>query len=281
MRMFKFAVVCFALAVLTAGCDEDETAMGPVKMPKKESTWVRTEKVETTKEEVFSGKKRSPADIPIDENLAKELQQVKSSGNQIRVTDGKTCLARVAVLDKKRTAVQHAGGAWNAFERNPGLKLYSMNGMQLDSHINKVVFALNHLCRTAKGVPLNEMAATISKKIEEKGEEAVKQEFAELREDKTDVKNWIEYAEFAKANETREVSYETIEKLVDWSAPLIGLYEDLSKRTVDDNSAPSFLSDAVTLLHVLKKFLSGDPSMIMALREDTAVPFEDLQKGDI
>ena len=39
-------------------CGISEEAKGPVIQPKKEATWVRTEKVKTTKEEVFSDKKK-------------------------------------------------------------------------------------------------------------------------------------------------------------------------------------------------------------------------------
>ena len=48
----------FVLVGFLYGCGTSEEAKGPVIQPKKEATWVRTEKVKTTKEEVFSGKKK-------------------------------------------------------------------------------------------------------------------------------------------------------------------------------------------------------------------------------
>jgi len=59
--MIRFAIFTsylISIAVLFA-CDGAEEAKGPVIQPKKEATWVRTEKVQTTKEEVFSDNKES------------------------------------------------------------------------------------------------------------------------------------------------------------------------------------------------------------------------------
>ena len=43
----------FVLVGFLYGCGTSEEAKGPVIQPKKEATWVRTEKVKTNKEEVF------------------------------------------------------------------------------------------------------------------------------------------------------------------------------------------------------------------------------------
>jgi len=58
--MIRFAIFMGYLVSMTVlfACDGAEKAKGPVIQPKKEATWVRTEKVQTTKEEVFSGAKK-------------------------------------------------------------------------------------------------------------------------------------------------------------------------------------------------------------------------------
>ena len=115
---------------------------GPVIQPKKEATWVRTEKVRTTKEEVFSGKKNVLAEIPINVALEERIVNNKYT-DPIIVSDKASCHTRLNPLDERRTAIQKAGGMWHAFERNSNSKPYSFHGMQLDSITNKIFFSLS------------------------------------------------------------------------------------------------------------------------------------------
>ena len=66
-------------------------------------------------------------------------------------------------------------------------------------------------------------------------------------------------------------------RVVNWKSRYAELFDQQDKQQLRYKKKQALLStalsDAVTLLHVLKKFLSGDPTMVMALREDTAVPF--------
>ena len=165
MNIFLFQI--FILVGLLSSCNGVEDAKGPVIQPKKEATWVRTEKVRTTKEEVFSGKKRNLAEVPINTSLAKRLVTEKS--NLKLVIDKASCLDRLNLLDLRRTVIQKAGGMWHIFERNENLKPYSFNGMQLDSNTNKMIFGIRHLCKTSRGVPLNGLAIELSKLIKVNG----------------------------------------------------------------------------------------------------------------
>ena len=60
---------------------------------------------------------------------------------------------------------------------------------------------------------------------------------------------------------------------------VIDLYEELAKRPVDKKSMNAFLSDSFTLLEVLKEFIHTDKIMVMALNEDTQVPFHRKDQG--
>ena len=150
-----------------SACDSAEEVRGPVIQPKKEATWVRTKKVRTTKEEVFSGEKKILAEVPLNVSLAEKLRIAPTNEklDSIVVTDKVSCLNRFNPLDVKRTAIQKAGGMWHAFERNMDSKPYSFNGMQLDSNINKMFFSLKYLCQTLQGVPLNDLAIKLNKLI--------------------------------------------------------------------------------------------------------------------
>ena len=131
-----FTVYLMSMTVLF-GCDGGQEVKGPVIQPKKESTWVRTEKVQTTKEEVFSTSKKELAKIPINPSIIEKILTKKFSS--VEAIDKTSCLDRFESLDLRRTLVQKLGGMWGAFERNEGSKSYSFHGMQLDSNINKII----------------------------------------------------------------------------------------------------------------------------------------------
>ena len=204
----------------------------------------------------------------------KRLTVSKLSGIKNSVADVKSCLALFKPLDIKRTAVQKAGGVWHAFERSPEVRSYSENAMQIDSAINKLIASLRHLCNTAKGLPQDSISQVISKKIAVKGKEAVAEEFRDLGEPEEDIAIWLEYADYWKKNEKRNLDYKLIEGLMVRVKPLIGFYEELAKRQVDDNTKQNFLSDAVTLLEAMKKISSTDEYLVLALKEDRDAPYE-------
>ena len=125
--MIRFAIFMGYLVSMTVlfACDGAEKAKGPVIQPKKEATWVRTEKVQTTKEEVFSGAKEILAEIPLNTSLVAKITAKKS--DSVVTIDKVSCLDRLGSLDLRRTLVQKHGGMWGAFERNVGSKPYSFH----------------------------------------------------------------------------------------------------------------------------------------------------------
>ena len=258
-------------AWLLFACGGAEEAKGPVIQPKKEATWVRTEKVQTTKEGVFSGAKKILAEIPINTSLAKKIATEKTSSTV--VTDKVSCLARLDPLDLRRTVVQKSGGMWRAFERNAGSKPYSFNGMQLDSNTNKMVFGLRHLCQTSEGVPLNEVAIEFSKLIQVHGREETKKILSARGEHPEDIEKFLNYEKFARKISERKIDFKMIGPRLGRAERLIDLYEELSKRSIDEKSINAFLSDSVTLLKVMNEFIKTDQIMALALNEDAMVPY--------
>ena len=275
MRLFVFRFVIFAgylfLVGFLSACDVAEEAKGPVIQPKKEATWVRTEKVQKTKEEVFSGEKKILEEVPINASMAEKLATEKS--DLIVVTDKISCLTRLNPLDLGRTAIQKAGGMWHAFERNTDSKIYSFNGMQLDSNINKMIFGLKYLCQTSQGVPLNNLAIELNKLIKVHGREKTEKLLITRGEHPEDVKELLDYEEFARKISARKVDFKMIGPRFGRAERLMDLYEDLFTRPVDEKSMHAFLSDSVTLLKVLNEFIKMDQVMAMALKEDTLVPY--------
>lgn len=268
-------LLTIVMAALPA-CAEEVQEEPRVQLPPREHTWVRKETVKKTTGVFSSAQDESRPAIPVNEALAKKLTQIKSLKGQGSVKDTASCLSLLKPLDSKRTAVQEAGGMWGAFERSSEVRVYSENGMQIDSRINKLIFALRHLCKTAKGLQQNNIARVISGKVSQKGKEAVIEEFIGLGKAPKDIDIWLEYADYWQKNQKRDIDYKSIEGLMAKSTPLIDLYEELTIRQVDANNEQGFLSDAVTLLETLKKLSSTDEHILLALKEEKDAPYENL-----
>ena len=270
--MLKGMYAGFVLLLLAA-CGSDQTADEPLRLPEREKTWVKTEQVDTTKDAALASKEGDTINIPVNEDLRERLIESRGPAPKTPIKDTATCMALLDPLDKTRMFVQREGGAWSMFERSELIKPYSNNGMQIDSNMNKLVFSLQHLCRTAKGVPQNALALKVNSLIDKMGKEQTREHFIEeVGEAPADVELWLNHAEFSKKNTTRKVPYTEIQELILKTQPLIVLYEDLLKRKVDESNKDKFLSDSVTLLAVIKDRLAQEPRVIMAMKEDTEAP---------
>ena len=271
--MIRFAILTGYLVSVTVlfACGGAEEGKGPVIQPKKEATWVRTEKVQTTTEKIFSSAEKKLAEIPINTSLVAKITTKKPG--LIVTTDVVSCLDRLESLDLRRTLVQKFGGMWGAFERNVDSKPYSFYGMQLDSNVNKMVFSLRYLCQTSEGVPLNNVAIEFKKLMQDHGREEAIKILLSRGEHPEDIEVFLNYEEFARKIRERKIDFKVINPRLDQAERLIDLYEELSNKSIDEQSADTFLSNSVTLLKVMNEFLQTDQIMVMALNEDGLVPY--------
>ena len=271
--MIRFAILTGYLVSVTVlfACGGAEEGKGPVIQPKKEATWVRTEKVQTTTEEIFSSAEKKLAEIPINTSLVAKITSEKPG--LIVTTDVVSCLDRLESLDLRRTLVQKFGGMWGAFERNVDSKPYSFYGMQLDSNVNKMVFSLKYLCQTSEGVPLNNVAIEFKKLMQDHGREEAIKILLSRGEHPEDIEVFLNYEEFARKIRERKIDFKVISPRLDQAERLIDLYEELSNKSIDEQSTDTFLSNSVTLLKVMNEFLQTDQMMVMALNEDGLVPY--------
>jgi len=276
--MIRFAILTGYLVSVTVlfACGGAEEGKGPVIQPKKEATWVRTEKVQTTTEEIFSNAEKKLAEIPINTSLVAKITTKKPG--LIVTTDVVSCLDRLESLDLRRTLVQKFGGMWGAFERNVGSKPYSFYGMQLDSNVNKIVFSLRYLCQTSEGVPLNNVAIEFKKLMQDHGREEAVKILLSRGEHPEDIEVFLNYEEFARKIRERKIDFKVINPRLDQAELLIDLYEELSNKSIDEQSTDTFLSNSVTLLKVMNEFLQKDQMMVMALNEDGLVPYHHIDQ---
>ena len=270
IRIIFLTIHLMSMTILFA-CSSPEESKGPVIQPKKEATWVRTEKVQKTKEEILSREKTQLAEIPINISL---IEKITTKKNDLVVTLNKvSCLTRSDSLDLRRTRVQKLGGMWNAFERNIALKPYSFYGMQLDSNLNKIVFSLRYLCQTSEGVPLNKVAIEFKKMMQDYGREETTKILISRGEHPKDIERFLNYEKFASKIKERKIDFKEISPRLDQAERIVDLYEQLSKNLIDEKSINIFLTNSVTLLKVMKEFINKDQVMVMALNEDKLVPY--------
>jgi len=237
-----------------------------------EKTWIRTKQMATPRDSNLEPQNSAANKIPVNRGLLKKLN-ASGPAPKTAVRDAESCLALLKPLDKTRKAVQREGGAWSMFERSALIRPHSNNGMQIDSNLNKLVFALRHLCKTAHGVPLNPLALGVNEVVKKMGKAKAREYLIEVEgEAPKDVDLWLEYTEFANKNATRKVSYREIQALIQKTAPLMNLYMDLENRKVNESNKDVFLSDSLTLLTAIKSRLTDEPSVAMAMKEDVQAP---------
>jgi len=269
--IFSFMVA----GVLVMSCSPEAAQEEPMQMPFKENTWVRKETLTKSRDNGFS-KGAALAPLPVDAKLANKLKTVSTSN----VSNEENCLVKASEIDKRRTVVQKRGGAWHAFEKVAEAKKYSDYGMQIDSQLNRLVFSLKHICRGAQGMPLDGWGRKKVEELEKYGKEKMRQNYIELGNTPADVDIWISYAERAIESRKRNIPFSEIGESISRTENLVGLYEDLSLRKVDEGSLNSFFSDASTLLDVINHSLQSDPRVALAIEEDNLLPIDDSGLGN-
>ena len=257
-------------------CSPEAAQDEPMQMPFKENTWVRKEEIKKTKSFMFStGEKLA---LPIDDRLIKKLNTISTSNSSINSEE--ECLSQANALDKRRMVVQKRGGAWHVFERVAEAKIYSDYGMQIDSQLNRLVFSLKHICRGAKGMPLDAWGTNKVEELKKYGKEKMRKVYIDLGNPPADVDIWVAYAERALESRKRNIPYSEIGESILRTENLVNLYEELSLRKVDEASLNTFYSDASTLLDVIKNSLKSDPRVVLAIEEDNLLPIDDNGLGN-
>ena len=276
MKHLRIIFCVIVAGVLVMSCSPEAAQDGPMQMPFKENTWVRKEEVKKTKSTTFStGEKLA---LPIDDRLVKKLNTISTSSSSIN-SEGE-CLSQANALDKRRMVVQKRGGAWHVFERIAEAKNYSDYGMQIDSQLNRLVFSLTHICRGAKGMPLDAWGTNKVEELKRYGKEKMRKSYIDLGNPPADVDIWVAYAERALESRKRNIPYSEIGESILRTENLVNLYEELSLRKVDEASLNSLYSDASTLLSVINDRLKSDPRVALAIEEDNLLPIDDNGLGN-
>jgi len=189
------------------------------------------------------------------------------------------CHQLVAPLIKANDSIAFNGGLWGYFEKDPFLRKYSTQAVQLDSRINKVFFLLNYLCETKNGIPFNDLATYISRSIASKGEPAFKEELIILGKTSKQIKNWFNFFKFAQSHRLRTLNSSTIRATINKAIPLINNYVSLEKNIKQSKQSKDILENAGVLRIKIDGFLSNDPYITQALDEISHVPYWDINES--
>jgi hypothetical protein len=190
-----------------------------------------------------------------------------------------SCLSLVKPLDEKRKEVGLAGGMWGIFARTPALDGHSKDAVKLDSNINKLIETLVYLCETKSGVPFNELAIFVTRKIKELGADQFKQEQILLGKPRKDVEDWLEYSKVAQANQKRVLEFDKIKFSIQSAGIFIDRYWKMFSDYKNKDADLPILPATVGLNQEIDDFMTTDPYMALALFEDSQIPYWDIDEN--
>jgi len=189
------------------------------------------------------------------------------------------CHELVVPLIKASDRIALNGGLWGYFEKDPILRKYSTQAVQIDSRINKVFFLLNYLCETKNGIPFNDLASYISRSIAEKGEPAFKAELTIFGKTSKQIKGWFDFFKFAQSHRFRTLNSSIIRTTINRAIPLINNYTSLEKNINQSIQSKVILKNTAALRDKIDRFLSSDPYITQALDEISHVPYWDTNES--
>ena len=212
-------------------------------------------------------------------NIFMILQSILLTSFVSTVFASPSCHELVAPLIKTNDSIALNGGLWGYFEKDPFLRKYSTQAIQLDSRINKVFFLLNYLCKTRNGIPFNDLATYISRSIADKGLPAFKAELIILGKTSKQIKIWFDFFKYAQSHRLRTLNSSTIRATINRAIPLINNYTNLEKNINQSKQSKVILKNAEVLRIKIDRFLSSDPYITQALDEISHVPYWDINES--
>ncbi len=190
----------------------------------------------------------------------------------------KQCRHQLSPLEKTKNAVIESGGMWALFERSKNLRAMSSKAVQLDSKVQQLVWLLDYLCATLKGVPLNDLATYVTQSLKEKSKTEFKKELLILGKSESEIKIWFAFSDISLNNEHRKLKGETIYQSIQKALPLLHKYQALAEK-VKQSPEKSHLQSVDDLYREIVQLGSSDPYLAQALLETSQVPHWDIDES--
>ncbi len=193
--------------------------------------------------------------------------------------DPKPCLQWVQPLEVQANHILSDGGMWALYERHPELRNYSMDALQLDSRINKIIGMLKYLCQTQDGIPLNDLAQYLTYNIKAMGIVRFRVVLSQLGKSPEEIDTWLEFAHYAKQQEFRLLEIDRIRKTINSAKPWLSHYEKLAEGALGQSAHESHREAIRSLSHELDQFLSDTPYLAQAIDENSRIPYWDINES--
>lgn len=200
------------------------------------------------------------------------------AGAEAGETKAQICLTKVKMLNQKKDIIQEAGGLWAYFSKSGKLRAFSTSGLQLDSKVNLMTSALQRLCDTMNGIPLNSLAIFLTENLKRKSKEAFREEQILLGKNHGVIDVWIKFHDISLKNQHRLLDFAEIDKSFKKANPLLDKYKNLQK-VIDQAPEESINGLTTALLEELDYFLTNDPMVSQGIREDAQVPYWDINES--
>ena len=139
------------------------------------------------------------------------------------------CSDQLRQIELKKENIDSNRGIWGYFEKDRYLKTRSVEAIQLDSRINKILFLLNHLCDTQSGIPLTPLAIYLSQNLEERGEVEFRAELLSIGKTPQQIDKWFKFCRYAENHKSRILISSKVQVALDESTYLIERYVQLAE----------------------------------------------------
>ncbi len=191
----------------------------------------------------------------------------------------KSCQKTTQSLKTKKEVAAEDGGVWARFESVGASSDQSLIALRLDSKINYLLNALDYICETLGGVPLNDLAIFVNKGVSRLGTEGFKEHQVFLGKPPTEVNIWIQFAQYAKTIENRTLDMPSVLHTLGRAEKIIDQYLELWKKLSSVNNAAVATNETKTLLQRTNEFFTDDPTASQARLEQSKVPYWDVNES--
>ena len=180
------------------------------------------------------------------------------------------CVKLLHPIETKVEEIKGRGGIWGMFDQNYQINHSSVT-IKLDSKITVLIARLNHLCATQNGVPLDEIAQILVPQLKASGEQVVMENLISFGHIIEEAEELIAYAKFAESNVNRKLKFDHITKTITDSQVLVNRLVELSQK-IGKVESEKIMAESKILISIIEKFLATDPYLVLADKENSAIP---------
>ena len=190
-----------------------------------------------------------------------------------------SCAKKIKNLIQKKEKLTRNGGAWEVFEKKPQLKINSINGLKLDAKINQIIELSHYLCKTLKGVPLNELATYVLGELELQGEKNFREQLKIFGKPEAEINAWFHYSKIALSFQNRKLDNDSVKQTIENTQNFVEKYETLLKNLWTQTETHAVIPDPLRLIEKINKFLITDSNMALAVHEKSLEPYWDTDEN--